>query len=424
MKNSDNFYCLQPESAAAVLNDLALSRDPSVQPRTDAAAASSPRPAAWERKGGVAVIPVSGPLARNTIRTWWGDVAALGYDDIAAAIGEAQKDPRVRAIMLDIDSPGGAVSGVEELALRIRAWSAGGKPMAAFTNSLMASAAYWTGSATGRVYSTPSAQVGSIGVIMALADLRGMAAKSGVAVNIITAGALKAAGNPYAELSDEARAHFQQMADGIHALFKEHVSAAMPVDAADPDAWADGRTFLGTEAREKGLVTRTVGGLEAAIETFLMEEHLMDRTELEAAAPDLVQALIEEGRAQAQAEAPALDASAFLSIVAPLMPAANLERAEKFFEACAAAHMDAEQIRAMAAVAFAGAEAPESEGGPDPEAQNSGGATPDHAEADSRAALLAAIQAAHAGPLAAMPQAPAEPTARDVLLKAATNKTE
>ncbi len=418
MDRMDNFYCLQPESAAAVLNDLYLAKDPQATPSADVQTKNTVLAAATGAAGKVAVIPVSGPLARNTQYSWWGDVAATGYDDIAAAIAMAQDDPAVTAIMLDIDSPGGAVAGVEELARMIAAMRNGqGKPMAAFTNSLMASAAYWVGSATGRVYATPSAEVGSIGVIMALQDLRGAAQKAGVAVNIITAGSMKGAGNPFAELSDDARAHFQSLADGIHAIFKSSVAAAMPVNADMPQEWADGRTFLGADAAGAGLVTRTVSGMAEAIETFLLEVNLMDRQTLEAQAPDLVKALVEEGRAQAMAEAKTMDASTFLACVKPLMGAEQHARAAKFFEACAAAKMNAEQITDMAAVAFA--EQPQPEAKAEAAGQDAGqDAANVENRPDARAALLAAIQSVQTG-ISAMHNIPSQQSARDALINAA-----
>ena len=86
MDRMDNFYCLQPESAAAVLNDLYLAKDPQATPSADVQTKSAAIAAATGAAGRVAVIPVSGPLARNTQLSWWGDVAATGYDDMGLPI--------------------------------------------------------------------------------------------------------------------------------------------------------------------------------------------------------------------------------------------------------------------------------------------------------------------------------------------------
>ena len=123
-------------------------------------------------------------------------------DIFGAWFDEAMADKSVTSIVLDVDSPGGSVYGVSELARKIYQ-SRGKKPIIAVANSLMASAAYWIASAADEIHVSPGAEVGSIGVIAVHVDRSENNAKEGFNVSYITAGEYKAEGNPDAPLSED-----------------------------------------------------------------------------------------------------------------------------------------------------------------------------------------------------------------------------
>ncbi len=112
--------------------------------------------------GGIATIDIKGPLM-NSDSFMLEMFGATGYPEIREALVAAVNDMSVKEIFLDIDSGGGAVSGCGDTADLIRAVNSI-KPVTAFTDSVMASAAYWLGSSAGEVYSGRAALVGSIGV--------------------------------------------------------------------------------------------------------------------------------------------------------------------------------------------------------------------------------------------------------------------
>ena len=242
----------------------------------------------------------------------------------------------------------------------------------------MASAAYWLGSATGRVYATETAELGSIGVVMTHVDASRALEEAGLAVTVIASGELKAAGNPYGALSEQERAYFQAQCDSICAVFKSSVAQAMGLDLEAASEWAEGRVFLGGEAVKLGLATAVVSGRAEAVK-LLQEASVVDRQTLAAQHPELVQELLAEGRSSAMAPADVL------ACVGSMLSAEDRARAEQFFLACAG--LEPEKIKALAEVAFpARAEAPAQEA-----AQEQAKA---QADAESRAEILAGIQAA------------------------------
>jgi signal peptide peptidase SppA len=140
---------------------------------------------------------------------------------ISAALAEANADDSVAQILLDIDSPGGSVSGVQELAAEI---SASKKPVTAYANSLAASAAYWIGSAASSFYMTPGGEVGSIGVWMMHQDWSTALKNEGIDVTLISAGARKVEGNPYQPLGKEAQTFMQSRVNDYYGAFTRDVA--------------------------------------------------------------------------------------------------------------------------------------------------------------------------------------------------------
>ena len=401
MANHDKFWLLEAASAETVLRGIELG----MAERPDSAAApqavAADRGSSSVRRGSVAVVSIDGPLSRNTVSSWWGEVLATGYDAIKSTLAVLMDDPHVSAVLLNIDSPGGAVSGVQELAGFV-AECAKRKPMAAFTNGMMCSAAYWIGSATGRVLATETAEVGSIGVIMTLYNQQRALEKAGLGVSVISAGRLKAAGNPNTELTEEQRAYFQGHADGIHAAFRAGVADRMGLDISMAEAWGDGQVFLAGAALEKGLVSQVVAGLDEAVNLLSMES-IMDRSTLEAQAPELCAELIAEGKAQAASEDLR---DVFLSAARLFLSEDQAAKLDAFCAACSAAKVTKEQAEAMLSVSDlkAAAERP---------AEKAPAAAPAEAQA-----ILAGIQAATPQGVPSGASAVTSKTFRDLMMQA------
>lgn len=155
------------------------------------------------------------------------------YAEIGDAFEEAATDPRVRGILLDIDSPGGEVGGLFDLVDRIRDVRAmmGGMPLWAVAHEAALSAAYAIASLADRLYVTQTGEVGSIGVVAVHVDESGADRQAGMQWTFVHAGAHKVDGNPHEPLSDRARADLQADVDRIYEQFVTLVqdNRAIPV---------------------------------------------------------------------------------------------------------------------------------------------------------------------------------------------------
>lgn len=231
-------WALQPERLSAYAAVLArryagrsagFTHDPDDDAPSQRSAAAGRRTDA--RRGAIAVVPVHGAIVQRSSQINVCD-GGTSTEQIGASLRQALADETVSQILLDVDSPGGSVYGVGELADEIRAARAS-KPVIALANSLAASAAYWLATAAQEVYVTPGGEVGSIGVWMAHEDWSKALAEAGVDVTLISAGKYKTEGNPYGPLGDDARAFLQSRTDDYYAAFTRAVSRGrgVPIDA-------------------------------------------------------------------------------------------------------------------------------------------------------------------------------------------------
>jgi capsid assembly protease len=178
-------------------------------------------------------------------------------------VESAIADPRVNALILEIDSPGGSVFGTPELAATV-AELAKVKPIVTVSTATLASAAYWVGSAANAVFvSGPTVQVGSIGVVASHAyDPRSAGTTE------ITAGKYKRIDSSSAPLTDEGRAYIQSKVDHLYSVFVDSVAEHRGTTAATVlEHMADGRVFIGQQAIDRGLVDGygTVDAIAAAL---------------------------------------------------------------------------------------------------------------------------------------------------------------
>ena len=329
----------------------------------------------YQVEDGVAVIPIEGVISRSG---FWG----CSTRGVASALDQALEDSSVRAILFAIHSPGGVAAGIKELSDSI-VLATRVKPCAAWVDGMCASAAYWLASATGRIYAGPSATVGSIGVLVRHMDLSGFYKANGIAFTYVTAGSYKAVGNPETPLSDRDIGVMQARANQIYDMFSADVAEHMGLAMEQRETWADGRTFLGAEAEQLGLITALTPTRLGAVRQILKETH-MDRTELAQKYPDLwasiqqdMAAEADRKSAQARSEATETAQAAVLALVETVCGA---EAAQKV-EALVRTGVTPEQLKAAAAALT-------------PKVQ----AAPQH---DVKSEMLAAMQAATPAPVSA-----------------------
>lgn len=211
-------------------------------------------PRLFELQGDIGVISVKGPLTNRD--AWYNSLLGItSYNDIREAVIHAAQSPDVAQILLDVDSGGGAVNGVADTANLIRMVHDKVKPVAAFTDGTMASAAYWLGSSAGKVYASKTAMVGSIGVIATHMERSKMLKEAGIGVTVMRAGKYKALANGVEPLTEEAKAQMQAHLDAAYKVFVQHVAEARNVsyDLADSQM-AQGREFMGEAAVGAGLI--------------------------------------------------------------------------------------------------------------------------------------------------------------------------
>lgn len=256
-------WAILPERLSAIASVLARwseggTASPEVMAavRADVAAAEARRgEAARAGNGAVAVLPFYGVTAQRTSAVQ--DISGPGLMSLqrfTQAFRSVVSDDSVGGVLIDIDSPGGSVYGVQELADEIyRARSQ--KPIVAIANSLAASAAYWIGSSASELYVTPGGEAGSIGVFAAHEDWSKALAEAGVSTSLISAGKYKTEGHPYGPLSDEARAFMQSRVDQYYGAFTRAVGRNRGTDVATVrSSMGEGRVFGASDAKAAGMV--------------------------------------------------------------------------------------------------------------------------------------------------------------------------
>ncbi|MBA5779520.1 S49 family peptidase [Stappia sp. F7233] len=187
--------------------------------------------------GGVAVVGVRGYLV-DTL-PFHGSDWITGYNGIRMAVSAALGDPDIKAIVLDIDSPGGMVAGCFELVGWLR--DAGRKkPLMAIVKDMAASAAYAIASAAEAITVPMTGSVGSIGVVRMHVDISGLLEKGGWKITVIQSGARKTDGSPYRPLDPEAAEDWQATVDAFRSVFADHVAEGRGIGKDE---------VLGTEAR-------------------------------------------------------------------------------------------------------------------------------------------------------------------------------
>lgn len=241
-------WALMPERIAAYASILAA-KERGTETVIEAA---SPRGKGNSgRSGGIAVIPVYGTIVQRANQL---DICEGGTStqQISGALADANADDSVSQILLDIDSPGGSVYGVQELATEI---TNSKKPVVAIANSLAASAAYWIGSAAQEFHVTPGGEVGSIGVWMAHQDYSKAMADAGVSTTLISAGEFKVEGNPYEPLSKEAQSFLQSRVDDYYATFTRAVAKGRKVGVdAVRGGMGQGRVLGADQAKSQNMI--------------------------------------------------------------------------------------------------------------------------------------------------------------------------
>ncbi|MBR3899641.1 MAG: signal peptide peptidase SppA [Elusimicrobiaceae bacterium] len=211
---------------------------------------------------GIAWIKVRGVIAESGEDGPFSLPSSASY--ISKRIREAAKEENIKAIVLDINSPGGTVASVQDIHSEILAAKEKGKKVVALFRDVAASGGFYIAMAADKIVAEPGTITGSVGVIMQSGNVVGLFNKLGISVTPITSGQYKDIGSAYRPMTDAEKAILQDMVDDTYEQFLAAVKAGRPdVKPEDMAAYTDGRIFTGQRAFKLGFVDK-LGGEEDA----------------------------------------------------------------------------------------------------------------------------------------------------------------
>lgn len=210
-------------------------------------------------ENGVCVINIAGILGKEIDTEAHPEM--LDIDKVTCSLKEAANCEKTKIIILDFDSPGGQVTGIEELGNLIKEIGQT-KQIIAYTDTIIGSAAYWLASNCNAIICTPSSEIGSIGVFSLVEDHSERLQKEGIKVNAFFAGALKLLGLPFKPLTDEEKNWIQAGVDNQYAKFTNLVNENR---GGVDNKYMQGQVFCADEALEANLVDMIVNDMDELI---------------------------------------------------------------------------------------------------------------------------------------------------------------
>jgi signal peptide peptidase SppA len=211
---------------------------------------------------GIAKLDISGPLMQNPSLLARFFMGAADLVRIEKLIRSAKSNPDVRALVLNMNTPGGTVTGTPEVGNAVADFVKSGKPAYVFSNGLVASAGYWIAAPATELVGTESSRWGSVGVIRPHVDLSEARRQAGIKVELFTSGKHKAAGAFATSLTEEQREEIKAEVERLGAKFREHVKEYRP-DIDDEDLEA--LVYYADDAKAKGYLDRTVANYDEFI---------------------------------------------------------------------------------------------------------------------------------------------------------------
>lgn len=210
------------------------------------------------KRGNVALIPIKGLITSEKIRTFGEEVSSS--DKIIEFIEDADRNPEIKAVILEINSPGGAPVASEEIANAVERVN---KTTIAVIREIGTSGAYWIASASDKIIASRMSLTGSIGVIASYIQLSGLLKDYNVTYERLVGGRYKDIGSPFKPLTVDERELFQKQIDKLHAYFIREVAKNRNLSEEKVRELATGMFYTGEEAKELGLID-FIGGKEEA----------------------------------------------------------------------------------------------------------------------------------------------------------------
>jgi protease-4 len=193
----------------------------------------------------------------------------MSADKILKEIEKAQKSKNIKGVLLNVNSPGGAVPPSIEIAYAIKRLQAI-KPVIAYASGIMASGSYYASIYANKIIANPGSIVGSIGVIMESADVSKLMNTLGVKTQIVKQGTYKEAGTPTRQWTNEERKELETLTKDTYELFVSDVAKARGLKVEDAKKYADAHIFSSKRAKEAGLIDAI--GVKTDANIMLMAE--------------------------------------------------------------------------------------------------------------------------------------------------------
>ncbi|MGQ0571531.1 MAG: signal peptide peptidase SppA [Armatimonadota bacterium] len=242
----------------------------------------------------IAVIPIVGPITRegSDFLPIFGSGASSRW--IVRQLDRAQHDDAVKAVILELDTPGGSVVASDEVHQKLGVLRRAGKPIVALMTETAASGGYYIAAGAHQIIADPSTITGSIGVIVALLNVQDLNRKIGIRTLVFKSGAFKDIGNPDRPTTPQEAAIFQRLVNEAYSRFVDIVAQGRRMDRAKVRRLADGRIYTGQQALRLGLVD-SLGHLPEAIAAAKKRAGLTDAQVIEYGTDGILRSLLGSG---------------------------------------------------------------------------------------------------------------------------------
>lgn len=232
----------------------------------------------------IVLLRVEGILYDIPMSEFGAESGVVHIERLTRQLDQAKDDPRVKGVILLVNSPGGTVTASQTIAEKVIDFKKSGKKVIALMREVAASGGYYISSPSDKIVANESTLTGSIGVIFQTANLEDLYKKIGYKPVTFKAGRLKDIGSSDRPITDEERQIIQQLLNEEHEAFKQAVVKGRQFDGEKVNQLADGRIFSGRQAKDLGLIDE-IGNLPKAIEVAKQESGLKEARVVEYVTP-------------------------------------------------------------------------------------------------------------------------------------------
>lgn len=234
----------------------------------------TPPATAGRKVRNIAYLVAQGDILRAPVTSLFGAEQGINPQTMGRQLRQIGNDPSIRGVILRIDSPGGDAIASDEILDEVKKL-ARKKPMVVSMSDVAASGGYYIAMSGDPVVAYPGTLTGSIGVIYGKANLKGLYDKIGISKEVLKRGRFADIDSDFQPLSPEGRTKLRESLQFIYDGFLKRVGEGRHKKPAEIDPVAQGRVWIGTDARERGLVDE-LGGLDKAIELLRKRAEIAD----------------------------------------------------------------------------------------------------------------------------------------------------